>query len=432
MMEGSISLFLGALFDALIGPNLFIPGEPFMLAAGYQLHQGVLTGVVAVLLGGFLGDQASYFIGLRLGKPAQKKLIRWQAKTRRPIARCRLLIARRGNWVFALARLLGPVAWVVPFMAGTQQIRWQRFTFYSSIGLLLGVGQFVLWGYLLSYGLEQFSLLNEVRVFVVEHQLSFYVVGVALAVFFIAKQFNWRSPLKKSFAVLLMAAVTANYAHFFLYADDFLEKENATQDNLPKWVELSELSLKAYPGKSSVFDAQAVNILYFGDNPRALMSDMGWIENKTFSRHDLELTDYLSLMQQNTPPVSDLFWNDRPQEMAFQLPGNLLKRSHIRWWKAGRDPNSEQTVWVAALSYDNGLQLTPYSGIVTVLHSIDPDVDDERDQFAKQLIEAGGGRIGRLESFTSPIELDEEHDYFSDGRVLVINQQEQQIANLVM
>lgn len=55
MFEG-FSLFIGALLDALIGPNLFVPGEPFLIAAGYQLHQGVVTGVFAVLLGGFIGD----------------------------------------------------------------------------------------------------------------------------------------------------------------------------------------------------------------------------------------------------------------------------------------------------------------------------------------------------------------------------------------
>ena len=45
MLE-TISLFFGSLLDATIGPNLFVPGEPFLLAAGYQLHQGVIWGVV--------------------------------------------------------------------------------------------------------------------------------------------------------------------------------------------------------------------------------------------------------------------------------------------------------------------------------------------------------------------------------------------------
>lgn len=422
-MEGVVSLFFGALMDALIGPNLFVPGEPFLLAAGYQLHQGVISGVFAVLLGGLIGDQASYFIGRRLGKPAQRKLLNWQPKTRRPIARCRHLMATKGNAILVFARLLGPVAWVVPFMAGTQQIGWRRFSFYSSIGLLLGVGQFVFWGYLLAYGVEKFPLLNEAQTFLLEHKLSLYALAATGLFYLVARAFNWRYKVSASLAVLMGSTLLANYLHFFLYSDDFLQVEISTEtSNHIAYVEPSELELKAYPGRSSVFDAQAVNVIYYGENPRQIMLDLGWIENQTFSRNDLEWEDYLSLLKQNTPPVSDLFWNGVPQEMAFQRPGNLLKRSHIRWWKGGVDPQSQQLFWVGALSYDNGLQLTPYSGIVTVLHSIDPNVDSERDRLEQQVLSTQTSRVARLQKLSEPIEFDEEHDYYSDGRVLVVSE----------
>ena len=96
-MYASMTLFIGALLDALIGPNLFVPGEPFLIAAGYQLHQGLWYGVIAVLCGGLIGDQLSYLIGYHYGRKAQKKLIQWQPKIRRPIARCRLLLKRKGT-----------------------------------------------------------------------------------------------------------------------------------------------------------------------------------------------------------------------------------------------------------------------------------------------------------------------------------------------
>lgn len=74
MFEG-LGLFLGALGDALIGPNLFVPGEPFFIAAGYQAYSGVWSALVWVLLGGFIGDQLSYFIGSKWGFKAQRKLM---------------------------------------------------------------------------------------------------------------------------------------------------------------------------------------------------------------------------------------------------------------------------------------------------------------------------------------------------------------------
>ena len=430
-MESVVSLFFGALLDALIGPNLFVPGEPFLLAAGYQLHQGIVSSVIAVLVGGLIGDQASYFIGRRFGKPAQRKLIGWQPKTKRPIARCRHLMATKGNWLLMFSRLLGPVAWVVPFIAGTQQIGWRRFSFYSLIGLLLGVGQFVLWGYLLALGVEQFPLLTQAKDIVVEHKLTLYVLGAAALCYLIARAFNWRYKMSASIAVLLASTLLTNYLHFFLYADDFLQAEQKSAfSQTVGYVELHELELKAYPGRSPVFDAQAVNVIYFGENPRQIMQNLGWIENKTFSRNDLELEDYLSLLKQNTPPVSDLFWNGVPQEMAFQLPGNLLKRSHIRWWKGGIEPQSQQPFWVGALSYDNGLKITPYSGIITVLHSIDPNVDFERDRLALQIQQLSSLHQTSLDAATSPVTLDKEHDYYSDGKVLSIHDTALRIAEL--
>lgn len=420
MFEG-FSLFFGALLDALIGPNLFVPGEPFLLAAGYQLQQGIITGVIAVLLGGFIGDQVSYLIGRRLGNPAQRKLIRWQSKTRRPIARCRHLMAKKGNYVLAFARLLGPIAWVVPFIAGSQKISWARFSLYSTIGLLLGVGQFVAWGYLLGYGIDNFPILNEAKVFLVEHKAILIAVGASVGFYLIGRKLRWRLMFTKFTAFFLISILYANYAHFFFYSDDFANKVSVSEQKAGnEFVTISELPLKAYPGKSAVFDAQVINVAYVGEDPRTLMAELGWIENKTFSRNDLEISDYVELLKLNTPPVSDLFWNGVPQELAFQLPGNLLKRSHIRWWQAGVDSNTNQKLWVGALSYDDGLQITPYSGIVTILHSIDPNVDLERDKLAEQVISTTADVSIDMAAYHPPTILDGEHDYYTDGRVLVI------------
>lgn len=428
-MIGGLSLFVGALLDALIGPNLFVPGEPFMLAAGYQLHQGVVAGVLAVLLGGFIGDQLSYLIGKKMGVTAQRKLVKWRPNLRRSVARCRYLMMTRGNYVLTFARMLGPVAWVVPFIAGTQNIAWRRFTFFSAIGLLLGVGQFVAWGYIAAIGTEKISLLNDIKLFVIEHQLSLYAILASVIFYLVGRKLKWRFMFAKFLLFFVFSALYANYAHFFFRADDnqvlYQEKARsvAVSEVLPY-----ELPLKVYPGRSAVFDAQAVNVIYFGDTPKPLMEQLGWIENKTFSMHELEMADYLQLLKDSTPPVSDLFWNDLPQELAFQLPGSLLKRSHIRWWQAGIDANTSQRIWVGALSYDDGIWLTPYSGIVTVLHRVNPNVDQERDKLAQQVKAIAPSKQVVLRDYGTPVIIDNEHDYFSDGRVLVI--EESQVEKL--
>lgn len=174
-------LFFGAFLDALIGANLFVPGEPFLLAAGYQLYDGLWYGVIAVALGGLFGDQISFFIGKNLGNKAQQRLISWQPKTQRPIARFRLLFAKKGNLVLIFARLLGPIAWVVPFLAGSQRVSWQRFTACDILGLILGIGQWILWGYLLAAGLQSMPWWTAISDFFTNYQSSLLIGLVALA-----------------------------------------------------------------------------------------------------------------------------------------------------------------------------------------------------------------------------------------------------------
>lgn len=414
-MYASMTLFIGALLDALIGPNLFVPGEPFLIAAGYQLHQGLWYGVIAVLCGGLIGDQLSYLIGYHYGRKAQKKLIQWQPKIRRPIARCRLLLKRKGNFVLVFSRLLGPVAWIVPFIAGVNHIEWRRFSLFATVGLLLGVGQFVLWGYLLSYGLEAFPWFNNVKIFVIEHKQFIITLFTVIIILAIAYKCQWKNSRQKSVMVILSAVIYLNYSHFFWVADDVTENPIAA----PLYFDEQQASFKVFPGVSSIFDAQAINIALIGYHPKSVMTQLGWIENKTFSRDDIEFLDYLALLKNKTPPVSDLFWNGRIQDMAFQLPGDLLKRSHVRWWDAGKNKHGEQ-VWLGALSYDDGLTITAYRGIVTLLHSVDPNVDKERDRF-KQSIDSKELLLKTSNiSYLNPIIKDEENDYYSDGKVLVI------------
>lgn len=418
-MFETLGLFLGSLLDAVIGPNLIVPGEPFMIAAGYQLYSGVYLAVFAVIAGGLIGDQFSFWIGRHYGFKAQKQLMGWQPKVRRPLARCRLLMNRNAFWVIAFARLLGPIAWVVPFMAGANRIRWSKFSVYALIGLLLGVGQFVAWGYLLAAGVDNVPLLGQWATFLSEHKYTLGVMAATLALLYFAIKKQWRFAWLKASSFLLVSTLALNYSHFFWFSDDLL---NPTIEPQTRSVALEELNYKAYAGKSSLYAAQAVNVVYLGETPKTLMEQLGWIENQTFSRNDLEFADYLSLVRNNTPPISDLFWDGQPQHMAFQLPGSLTQRSHIRWWNTGTDTQTQQSVWVGALSYDDGLTLTPYGGIITVLHSVAADVDSERDKLKASVLRLSAEWNAENLHLANITAKNDQHDYFTDGQVLVVSQ----------
>lgn len=414
MLE-SLTLFLGALGDALIGPNLFVTGEPFMVAAGYQLYAGSVLGVLAVFTGAFLGDQASFAIGRKYGRHVQSAIIKRRPGLRRKVARGRLMLKTNERKVLVLARLLGPVAWVVPFIAGSGGTRWQRFTVYSSIGLLLGVGQFVFWGYLLAMGIESIPWFEEVKIFVSEHMLLMITIGSVVLFYLMARRYKKSRVALKSIALLLIGILLLNYTLFFEQSDDGVSTEQV--------VLIDDLTLqdyKVYAGRSAYFKAQAMNVVYIGDSPREMMLGLGWIENKTFSRNDISFMDYIRLLKSKTPPVSDLYWQGIPQEMAFQLPGTLSKRNHIRWWSAtSHEQGVEKQVWFGAISYDDGLGIALHSGLITLLHTVEADVDKQRDFLARTVIESDMWH-GELQSMTKPAVLDDNHDYYTDGQVLVV------------
>ncbi|MGF1764404.1 LssY C-terminal domain-containing protein [Aliivibrio kagoshimensis] len=416
MFDG-VSLFIGALLDALIGPNLFIPGEPFFIAAGYQLHGGIWTSTLYVVLGALIGDHLSFFIGRYWGVTSQRRLMKWQPKTGRMIARCRLLMSRNSVSVLAFSRLLGPVAWVVPFIAGSHNVSWRRFSVYGSVGLLLGIGQFVVWGYLLAVGINQLPFVDSLHTFWLEHQYSLLVIAMTGCLLVVGWKKGWKFMITKSAALFLIGTCVINYGYFFWWADD--HKALPQAERRVEISSLTEINYDVYPGKSSYYDAQAINVIYLGQNPASLMHELEWIENKTFSQNDLEWGDYINLLRDSTPPVSDLFWQGAPQQLAFQRPGTLSKRNHIRWWKAGIDVHTQQPIWLGAISYDNGFTVVPYSGFVTVLHSIEPEIDTQRDQLASSVNALQNWQTS-LQPLSQPTVLDDHHDYFSDGKVLIV------------
>lgn len=407
--------FGGSLLDALIGPNLFFPGEPFLLAAGYLLNEGAVYGVLSVLAGGLIGDQLSYFIGRKLGAKGRRTLSQRIPKTRRPFARAKLVLKKSGPLVVAAARLLGPVAWITPFLVGSYTMPWMTFTMYSLIGLILGVGQFVLLGLFLAQGIQLIPDMSNITLFLKEHSLLAIAIMLASTIsIFLYRSRSWKKWLKISFCWLsIMGSV--NYIHFFVGNAYAYESKAAHNDN----IELKSLDYAVYPGLAPVYKAQPINIVIKGNTPQDLMGELGWIENKTFSRNDLNFTNYISLISKNLPPISDLYWNQQPQWSAYQKAGDLINRKHIRWWYAGREKQTEKDIWVGSVSYDNDLKLAHYKGIITILHAIDPDIDKERDDFANKA-KSSGWDI-EYKQLGSPVAYSKSRHYFSDGQVILLS-----------
>ena len=90
-----------------------------------------------------------------------------------------------------------------------------------------------------------------------------------------------------------------------------------------------------------------------------------------------------------TAPVSDLFYDGRRQDLAFQKPSGVSAstRHHVRFWQVLAAGDDGEPVWLGAATFDRSVGVSHFTGQVT--HHIGPDIDAERDLIAADLAAAG-------------------------------------------
>ena len=98
-----------------------------------------------------------------------------------------------------------------------------------------------------------------------------------------------------------------------------------------------------------------------------------------------------------TSPVSPLFVNGRPQDLAMQhARTDIAQRSHLRLWLSPLQVEG-QPVWIGQISRDIGVKVTTLSKTLTT-HVIDPQVDHARFRLLETLLRSGAmsSRIAQL------------------------------------
>lgn len=154
-------LFLGSFFETLIPLSFFVYGEIFFLSGAMLAGMGsldiLLVGLV-LIGGGILGDNCSYWLGRRYGFTLFTTLGKWPLAKRffTPCSYQRGLtfFRKKGDAAVFLARLCGPFSWFVPALSGAFGQRYHRFVMFNSLGVILGIGEFLVIGYFFGSQLE--------------------------------------------------------------------------------------------------------------------------------------------------------------------------------------------------------------------------------------------------------------------------------------
>ncbi len=154
-------LFLGAFFETLIPFSLVVYGEPFFIAGAVLAGTGMLDiwSVAAVLYaGGILGDNCSYWFGRWYGMDLFNRLAGWPPARRyfrhTSYEKGISFFKCRGSSAVFFARLSGPFSWFVPALAGMFRLRYSRFILFNTLGVVIGIGEFLVLGYFFGNNLD--------------------------------------------------------------------------------------------------------------------------------------------------------------------------------------------------------------------------------------------------------------------------------------
>lgn len=142
-------------YPAVIGAVLLdsvlpvAPGEAAVVTGGVLAADGELSvlGVfVAAMLGGILGDNISYGLGVLLGRPAERRLFT-SDRSRERLTWARRQLRERGGVIILAARFVPGGRTATTFSAGTLEMPWRRFVAIDAIAAALWAAYASLLGY---------------------------------------------------------------------------------------------------------------------------------------------------------------------------------------------------------------------------------------------------------------------------------------------
>ena len=138
-------------------------------------------------------------------------------------------------------------------------------------------------------------------------------------------------------------------------------------------------------------DALNVGLEGSRDEVLCAMRAAGWRPADPITwRSSLRIADSVLLRRAYpTAPVSDLFYDGRRQDLAFEKVAGISpkERHHVRFWLALAKGDSGQPLWLGSATFDHSVGVSHYTGQVT--HHVAPDIDAERDLLAHDLAVAG-------------------------------------------
>ena len=127
-----------AFAESLVAIGVIVPGSTLTVFAGFlALHgkEDISTIIIVSVIGAFLGDFLSYWLGARLGP----NILSWKPMQRQKklIRQAEVFFNDHGGKSVFFGRFVGPIRGFVPFVAGCARMKPTPFVSYGVISAIL-------------------------------------------------------------------------------------------------------------------------------------------------------------------------------------------------------------------------------------------------------------------------------------------------------
>lgn len=153
---GYLILFLGVMAE---NASLPVPGETILIIASFYSYHGHLNlGYVIGLatIGCIIGDNLSFYLGRRLGRPAILQYGKYILITPRRLDHVELFFQRHGDKTIFLQRWITGVRVIGALVAGTTKMPWRRFLLFNCLGAVTWVTAISVLAYFFAVNLPLF------------------------------------------------------------------------------------------------------------------------------------------------------------------------------------------------------------------------------------------------------------------------------------
>lgn len=422
-------LLLVTIVNQLPVVSVLMPTEPVYVYLGTQLPASGWASLIACVVGAWIGNQGSYWLGRTAGAAVVGRMKVGQGA----MARAKGMFDRHGAAFVVVAQLIWPIATLTQVMSGAWGMRPWTFLVASGLGAVLAIAQYALIGWASAAGLAALGLRPEESLLA---WLGPYLVliGVLATVLLGAVLILWRGrgarPVRAAYVALLALGMLLAVNLGALTGHTGAAAAEAPIPLATACRALDE-TLVARTGSTPLHSAQPVNLVLVGvEDPGAVLEGLGWLRNRTYAGEPLNAWDVVGLTLRGLPPASSLLLEGASSDLSWQQERGTVPRVQLRLWPVAVPEGAPPTFLGSVVQVD-AITLRLSGRVPTLAYDLWPATDEARDEEAAALAAALPGAsvapVGPETAFVAPDPASGEdpfeafpaavaNEFFSDGR----------------